>query len=800
MKNNVLYVLVGIPGSGKSTFLSQNNLEKLTVSLDTIRELFTSPAISEEGFMVLNNLHNDAIWSIMKNQVIPHRMKHGGSVFLDATNLYVNDIKGFKKLAEDNHYQFKVIDFGLRSIDFYKNNNKNRKSHKVLPEKQIEKMYKVRQNLDLQEFDTISPEEVAKEMRRTAEDLLINVDKYEKIFFFGDIHGCIEPIKDFFSKIPFSENNLYIFVGDYIDRGIQNAEVLTFVENHIMKENMIFMKGNHEENLYNYIINGSSNFDFMENTLPELMAANFTKEKISHIYDNLEEILYLSYNGRNILVSHGGFASVPKEPSFLSRTSNSYGYGNFSEDVDTLFNKNEVLSNWYQVHGHRNAHNLPIINDRSINLDGAIEYGENLRVLSMSPNGNRLNLEEYYINNKVYKKTMLKENEIELVFNKSEKENISVMKYVHTNGIDLLKNLRDNPLIKEMVSETEPHISAFNFTKNAFFESQTSFLDELVSHARGLFLNNATGEIISRGYEKFFNVNEVPQSTWESVEKNFKFPLIGYRKENGFFGTIGYDSVSDKLIPTSKSRIDGEFPDYFKNIIESTFSESEKQMLKRYAIKYNVNYIFEVNDPLNDPHIIEYKAPHIVLLSIVKRDLTFVDVNYETLVGFTKQFKNLAVKEVEMKLPNIQAFKGYYNALLTGKKSVDHEGFVFEDQDANKIKIKSPYYSAWKYIRSSIERYNNKITKLNSLEWSKEDRRYINEKEKIITSIFSKVQNAEYFNDNIKKELVVFFNWFLEQNEEKQHNSIISLRNEFKKIQTSEHIPENTTQKKKMKI
>ncbi|KAI9819743.1 MAG: hypothetical protein M1826_001096 [Phylliscum demangeonii] len=59
---------------------------------------------------------------------------------------------------------------------------------------------------------------------------------------------------------------------------------------------------------------------------------------------------------------------------------------------------------------------------------------------------------------------------------------------------------------------------------------------DLPTQARGLFtLRSATGtaEIVVRGYDKFFNVGEVRNTAWESVEKDTRGPYELTLKENG---------------------------------------------------------------------------------------------------------------------------------------------------------------------------------------------------------------------------------------------------------------------------
>ena len=40
------------------------------------------------------------------------------------------------------------------------------------------------------------------------------MSNFNKIVCFGDIHGCFEPLKNYFDENPFNDSNFYIFLGD----------------------------------------------------------------------------------------------------------------------------------------------------------------------------------------------------------------------------------------------------------------------------------------------------------------------------------------------------------------------------------------------------------------------------------------------------------------------------------------------------------------------------------------------------------------------------------------------------------
>ena len=48
-----IYILRGAPGSGKSTWIKENNLEQYTLSADNIRLMYQSPVLNTSGNFVI---------------------------------------------------------------------------------------------------------------------------------------------------------------------------------------------------------------------------------------------------------------------------------------------------------------------------------------------------------------------------------------------------------------------------------------------------------------------------------------------------------------------------------------------------------------------------------------------------------------------------------------------------------------------------------------------------------------------------------------------------------------------------
>ncbi|CCZ03903.1 putative uncharacterized protein [Eubacterium sp. CAG:603] len=64
-------------------------------------------------------------------------------------------------------------------------------------------------------------------------------------YVMSDIHGCYDEFQQMLEKIHFSDRDLLICAGDYIDRGTKNYEMMSWISN--ATKNVIFVRGNHDE-------------------------------------------------------------------------------------------------------------------------------------------------------------------------------------------------------------------------------------------------------------------------------------------------------------------------------------------------------------------------------------------------------------------------------------------------------------------------------------------------------------------------------------------------------------------------
>ncbi len=69
----------------------------------------------------------------------------------------------------------------------------------------------------------------------------------------GDIHGGLRGLEQVLERVKPSEKDKFIFLGDYVDGWSENAETISFLISFAEKHTCIFLRGNHDELLYNYL-------------------------------------------------------------------------------------------------------------------------------------------------------------------------------------------------------------------------------------------------------------------------------------------------------------------------------------------------------------------------------------------------------------------------------------------------------------------------------------------------------------------------------------------------------------------
>ena len=855
-----LFILRGAPASGKSTWIQENNLEPYTISTDTLRLMYQSPITNTDGIRAISQNHDGEVWKMVL-ELMERRMDNGEFIIVDATHYKAPLINKYKDLVSKYRYRVFVVDFSKITEEELLERNSKRGFRRV-PDDVIQKMVvALADETEVKKsYKIITPQEA----KQIIEDKLVpfNANEYEKVVVFGDIHGCFDPLKEYFDKNPFNENYNYIFCGDYLDRGPQNKEVLEFLISLKDKKNCVFLEGNHEkwlriyadkhfnmedyqkkeieykdpfitkiiaqlkdrlatlqkkirvnntkseelskllreaweqnpdtrevyyefelvnvpetqkqlhkdnnkyehqidvlktylstlrheefnsnnlvtlckiwfleefncglsfditnilEKNYNVISNKKDNPikspEFIKRTYPQIK--DIDKTEIRRFCDRLAQMSYFTFNGFNYFVCHGGLPCLPTMKTQTIEMIKGVGKYEEHEIIDKQFCKN-TDSHTYQIHAHRNIFNEPLKLDGTANLEGNVEFGGHLRIIELTKD----NVNCIEIKNNVFAQTEEK--------SKEEKTHLEILRDMYRSPLVQVKELGDN-------------IISLNFTREAFYDKKWN---DLTCKARGLFVDKTNGNVVAESYQKFFNRNELDITKAEALKNTFQYPVIGYKKENGFLALIS--KYQDKVHFFTKSTNQGDYVNWFigvlcdkyniyyetdyknysygdiYNIVQNNNNcckndvyllelnkhilQSMKQTLIDIIGKYieeGKTYIFECVDIQNDPHIIKYDGSNVYLLDVKNNNFNEEYMPYEDVCKVAEQLQ-VSVKQAELKFNNWDEFNDWRMKFSNGITQWDckHEGYVMVDANNFRVKYKSAFYSFWKQIRTVKE-------------------------------------------------------------------------------------------------
>lgn len=712
-----LVIMRGSPASGKSTWIKNMGLENYTLSADNIRLLVESPIlVPDKKYRTISQKNDSYVWTLLF-ELLEKRMSNGEFVIVDATHSRSSDFSRYNKLCERYRYRRYYVDFSDVPIDECKRRNAEREDYKRVPESVIDKMYS---RLETQQKTSGWVEVDKNNFWNEVGMKLFDLNTYEHIHIFGDIHGCLNPLKEYFEKYPYNEKDFYIFCGDYIDRGLQNKETLELLMEMATYKNTLFLEGNHEKWLNYYSLDEYEQIKsktFLNKTANELR--DIDKKDIRAFYRKIGQIAYFQYGDKKYIVSHGGISYMPEELQLVSTSQFINGVGDYNVQIDEIFSENQKDTEIIQVHGHRNTFEVDNCSN-SYNLEGKVEFGGELRVLKLN-----------------------KDTEPEMIKIKNDyfgkPEEINEFRECRTKNIlPVVEQLRISRDIRE--TKLDNNISSFNFTRNAFYSKRWN---DLTCKARGLFIDTEKDKVVARGYEKFFNVNEVKATELEHILHTFKGKITCYKKENEFLGILSL--VNGELFLASKSTNKGEFADYFKNLFDK--SGIDKVKLITYLENHDVSLAFEVIDIENDPHIIKYDESKIVLLDIIHNDYEFKREPYEEVKALAKLI-GCECKTIYKEFDDVRDFHRWYleNTDEENMSHEDIEGVVIEN-DGFMTKLKFPYYNFWKFMRRVKEQVAHKGTPK-------------------LSSLYNATSNY-------------FYAWLKEQDEETLAKDIITLREKF---------------------
>ncbi len=134
-------------------------------------------------------------------------------------------------------------------------------------------------------------------------------------FVLGDVHGGLKAIHQVLERANVTNNDILIFLGDFVDGWSESPAVLDFLIELQKKQPCIFIRGNHDELLLDWLLGNNENIDEKlwfqhggEATVKSYQNIDSeTKEKHIHFLKSLQDY-YL--DDENRLFIHAGFTNM----------------------------------------------------------------------------------------------------------------------------------------------------------------------------------------------------------------------------------------------------------------------------------------------------------------------------------------------------------------------------------------------------------------------------------------------------------------------------------------------------------
>lgn len=678
-----LLLMRGAPASGKSQWIRDNNLEAYTLEADHFRMLLRSPSLGENGWYISQE-DNGPAWELLLD-CLEKRMSNGDFVVLDATHTTSKAVNAYKELL--NKYKYTVYYYEPdTTLEECLARNAERTDYKRVPEQVIHRMHKVIKTTPLPKFcrkiDSID------EINNYFTVDLTN--RYEKVRIIGDIHGCHTALQQ--AITPWDEKTLYIFCGDYLERGIENKEMMYEMMRLSTLPNTIMLEGNHERHIANFAFN--TNLDRSKRFMKEVVAPiikDMTKKEIDSLqrelrlfYKSLRQCYPFSFHGKKYLVSHGGLSYVPNM-TFIATSTFINGFGAYETDIAKIYDTNYekgLCQDFIQIHGHRGVPD----GKYSFCLEGEVEFGGELKYIDITA--------------AAFTKSSIKNDVYDKEYMRHEYQNMTQhVIFTQNEDINILGNSK---LVK--VKKCSPNLYSLNFTSRVFHKR---LWNENTEQARGLFVDRMTGDVKLRSYNKFFNLNERPETELNNLANTLSFPVEIRTKENGYLAILGV--INDELLFASKSTTEGMHVDLFKNLFQklpTSLQEEIKELLKRNCC----SMMFEVISQ-EDTHIIKYDQDHLYVLDMIQNTLDVngkhIDVSFSRerlaeLDSILKKYDTQLISIVKtiQQVNTMDELKNIINKELNSHH--ESEGFVLVDSNGFMTKFKGPYYNTWKHRRNRI--------------------------------------------------------------------------------------------------
>jgi protein phosphatase len=306
-----LVVLIGVSGSGKSTFGRTHFLGSEVISSDFCRGLVADDENAQDAT-------NDAFDVL--HYIAGKRLARGRLTVVDATNVQQEARKPLVNLARQYHVLPVAIVFDLPER-LCQDRNRGRPDRDFGPHvirNQQRQLRRGLRSLKREGFRQIhildSPEAVeAATIRRTP---LWNNKRSEHGPFdiIGDVHGCADELEELLTLLGYQllegayahpDGRRAVFVGDLVDRGPRILDSVRIAQRMVERGSAFAVPGNHDQKLVRALRGRNVQITHgLDRSLAELEASPEEREQVAGFLDSL--VSHYVFDDGNLVVAHAG--------------------------------------------------------------------------------------------------------------------------------------------------------------------------------------------------------------------------------------------------------------------------------------------------------------------------------------------------------------------------------------------------------------------------------------------------------------------------------------------------------------
>ncbi len=391
-----LVAMVGISSSGKSSFAKKHFLNTEIVSSDTCRGIVSNDENSMEAT-------KDAFELV--DYIVRKRLERGLLTVVDATHVQRDSRKSILKAAKDYHCMpvAIVVDPSMEVCVQRHSERDDRNFHTGVLSTQQRQLKATLKQLKREGFRYIyrlDTMEAIDNATITRQPMWTDKKALKGPFdIIGDVHGCFNELIQLLEKLGYSvkKNNddrfdvsapsdrKAFFVGDLVDRGPNNVEVLRLVMDMVKGGTALCVPGNHDVKLNRYLTGRKVQLTHgLEETVQEISyESEEFRNEVSEFIDGL--VGHMVLDEGKLVVAHAGMKSEYQgRGSAITRSFALYGETTGETDEYGL----PVRYNWAKdyrgkalvVHGHTPIPESEFYNN-TICVDTGCVFGGKLTAL-----------------------------------------------------------------------------------------------------------------------------------------------------------------------------------------------------------------------------------------------------------------------------------------------------------------------------------------------------------------------------------------------------------------------------------